>query len=291
MKSNIYKGILLLAISELCFASATVFVKFASSGTNIPAIEVSFFRFFLGFFIAGFAMLRTKVSFKPVKTKLVIWRAILNTLAVILFFLSIKYTTLTNANMLNMTSPVFIFLFTPFITKERIKSIQVFYLFLTMLGIYFIINPNFIQINIGDWLGLLSGVVSALAVMTLRMARNFDSTALILFYLMAIGAIINCFLLLPVFVIPSNKQLVFIIVSAVLGFSGQVFITSGYKYIEAAKGSLVSSTRIIYAIIFGVLIFSERITFMWITGSILIIVSLVGANWPKKSLNLPRYFK
>jgi drug/metabolite transporter (DMT)-like permease len=190
-----------------------------------------------------------------------------------------------------MTSPVFIFLFTPFITKERIKSIQVFYLFLTMLGIYFIINPNFIQINIGDWLGLLSGVVSALAVMTLRMARNFDSTALILFYLMAIGAIINCFLLLPVFVIPSNKQLVFIIVSAVLGFSGQVFITSGYKYIEAAKGSLVSSTRIIYAIIFGVLIFSERITFMWITGSILIIVSLVGANWPKKSLNLPRYFK
>ena len=286
MKSALYKGILLLALSELCFASATVFVKFASSGTNIPAIEVSFFRFFLGFFIAGFTMLRTKASFRPVKTKLVIWRAILNTLAVILFFLSIKYTTLTNANMLNMTSPVFIFLFTPFITKEKIKPTQIFYLFLTMLGIYFIINPNFIQINIGDWLGLLSGIVSALAVMTLRMARNYDSTTLILFYLMAIGSVINLFILFPVFVVPSHKQFIFIIASAILGFSGQVFITSGYKYIEAAKGSLISSTRIIYAIVFGVLLFSERITIMWIAGSILIIASLIGANWRKKSVTL-----
>lgn len=287
MKSVLYKGILLLALSELCFASATVFVKLASSGTNIPAIEVTFFRFFLGFFIAGFVMLRTKASFKPVKTKLVIWRAVLNTLAVILFFLSIKYTSLTNANMLNMTSPVFIFLFTPFITKEKIKPSQIFYLFITMLGIYFIINPNFLEINIGDWFGLLSGIVSALAVMTLRMARNYDSTTLILFYLMAIGTFINCILLIPVFVSPSHKELIFIIASAILGFGGQVFITSGYKYVEAAKGSLISSTRIIYAIVFGVLVFSEKITLMWIVGSILIIASLIGANWQKKGLTLP----
>jgi len=155
-----------------------------------------------------------------------------------------------------------------------------------MLGIYFIINPNFIQINIGDWLGLLSGIVSALAVMTLRMARNYDSTTLILFYLMAIGSVINLFILFPVFVVPSHKQFIFIIASAILGFSGQVFITSGYKYIEAAKGSLISSTRIIYAIVFGVLLFSERITIMWIAGSILIIASLIGANWRKKSVTL-----
>jgi drug/metabolite transporter (DMT)-like permease len=186
-----------------------------------------------------------------------------------------------------MTSPVFIFLFTPFITKEKIKPSQIFYLFITMLGIYFIINPNFLEINIGDWFGLLSGIVSALAVMTLRMARNYDSTTLILFYLMAIGTFINCILLIPVFVSPSHKELIFIIASAILGFGGQVFITSGYKYVEAAKGSLISSTRIIYAIVFGVLVFSEKITLMWIVGSILIIASLIGANWQKKGLTLP----
>ncbi len=284
MKSGINKGIILLLLAELCFAGATVFVKLATTGTDIPAIEASFFRFFLGFFIAGFAMLKSKISFKPNKTKLVIWRAVLNTIALIFFFLSVKHTTLTNSNMLNMTYPAFIFLFTPFITKEKITLIQGFYLFLTILGIYLVIHPNFNKINIGDWYGLISGISAALAVMTLRMAREYDATTLILFYLMAIGFVLNGILLIPLFVMPNQKQLIEITVSGLLGFAGQTFITSGYKYIEAAKGSLVSSSRIIFAIILGILIFSESMTLRWIVGGIFILISLVGISWPKKNL-------
>jgi drug/metabolite transporter (DMT)-like permease len=282
IKSGIYRGIILLMLAELCFAGATVFVKFATTGTNIPAIEASFFRFLLGFFIAGYAMLRSKISFKPNNTKLVIWRGVLNTIALIFFFLSVKHTTLTNSNMLNMTYPAFIFLFTPFITKERITFLQGFYLLLTMFGIYMVIHPNFAQVNIGDWYGLLSGIAAALAVMTLRMAREYDTTTLILFYLMSIGFVINGVLLIPVFVVPDQKQFIEIIISALLGFGGQAFITSGYRYIEAAKGSLVSSSRIIFSVVLGILIFSESITLRWVAGGSFILISLIGVSWPKK---------
>lgn len=271
-------------LAELCFAGATVFVKFATTGTDIPAIEASFFRFFLGFFITGYAMFRSKISFKPNKTNLVIWRAVLNTIALIFFFLSVKHTTLTNSNMLNMTYPVFIFLFTPFITKERITLQKGFYLFLTMLGIYLIIHPDFSKVNIGDWYGLLSGIAAALAVMTLRMAREYDSTTLILFYLMAIGFVINGALLLPIFVVPNQIQLIELIISALLGFAGQVFITSGYKFIEASRGSLVSSSRIIFSVVLGMAIFSESITLRWLIGGTFILFSLLGVSWPKRRL-------
>jgi drug/metabolite transporter (DMT)-like permease len=285
MHSGIYRGIILLMLAELCFAGATVFVKFATTGTDIPAIEASFFRFVLGFIITGIAMFKLKLSIVPNKTKLVIWRALLNTIALIFFFLSVKHTTLTNSNMLNMTYPAFIFLFTPFITKEKITLLQGFYLGLTILGIYLVIHPNFYNINIGDWYGLLSGIAAALAVMTLRMAREYDSTTLILFYLMAIGFVINGILLIPLFVMPNQKQFIEIIASAILGFAGQAFITSGYKHIEAARGSLVSSSRIIFSVILGILIFSESVSLRWIVGGTFILISLLGVSWPKTRIN------
>jgi drug/metabolite transporter (DMT)-like permease len=276
------KGLILLVLADFCFAAATVFVKYASTGTQIPAIEVSFARFFVGFFIAGFAMLKTGQSFRPVKTNLVIWRAILNTIALIFFFLSVKHTSITNANMLNMTYPVFIFLFAPFMVKEKISRMKIFYLCLTMLGIYLVIHPDFHNINIGDWYGLLSGISGAVAIITLRMAREYDTTALIIFYLMAIGMVLNGIILIPFFVIPNQAELLTMLASAVLGVAGQVLLTSGYRHVETSKGSLISSSRIIFAVIFGITLFAEVISFKWMIGCLLILTSLAGVSFLKQ---------
>ncbi len=289
MKTGTFRGILLLLSAELCFAGATVFVKFATTDTDIPGIEASFFRFLLGFFIAGYAMVRAKLSFKPKKTKLVIWRAVLNTVALIFFFLSVKHTTLTNANMLNMTYPAFIFLFAPFITKEKIRFDQWFHLVLTIAGIYLVIHPDFTHVDIGDWYGLISGITAALAVIALRMAREYDSTTLILFYLMSIGLVINGALLAPIFVAPDAVQLKNLLLSAAAGFAGQAFITSGYKHIEAARGSIISSSRIIFSVVLGATVFYERFNLRWLIGGALIVIALLGISWPKREARkIPR---
>jgi drug/metabolite transporter (DMT)-like permease len=271
-----YRGVLLLLLAELCFAVATVFVKLATSYGNIPAIEITFFRFFLGVFIAYAAMRRSKISFTPNNKKLVVMRGVLNTIALICFFTSVKYTTITNANMLNMTYPVFIFLFLPLFSKEKIKRVQWLYLLLSITGIYMVIQPNFSNLLFGDIIGLASGISGGLAIMTLRQARKFDSTALILFYLMLIGTVINGALLATVFVMPDSKQWVWIIASALLGVAGQTFLTSGYKFIEAEKGSIVSTSRIVFAFGLGWIFFNERINAELIAGAVLIIFSVVS---------------
>jgi drug/metabolite transporter (DMT)-like permease len=283
MKKEHYYGIVLLVLAELFFAGSTVFAKLLTNSSNIPAIEITFFRFFIGFFISGIYMLKLKQTFKPNNVRFVVLRAVLNTLAVILFFLSVKYTSITNANMLNMTYPVFIFMISPFILKEKISYKQYMYLLLTMLGIYFVIKPDFSNINIGDWYGLASGIAGALAIMSLRMAREYDSTALILFYLMSIGLVINGFLLMPVWVMPVGTQWIFLLSSALAGFIGQAFITSGYKYLEAGKGALVSSSRIVFAFLLGWMFFSESLTLHLIIGASLIVFSFIGVSIDKKS--------
>ncbi len=270
-----YRGIILLLLAEFCFASATVFAKFVTNTSDISPIEITFFRFFFGVFIAYFSLRKSNMSLIPNNKKFVISRAILNTVAVILFFMSVKYTTVTNANMLNMTYPIFIFMFMPLFGYEKIKPIRIVYLAISILGVYMVIQPNFGHLLLGDLLGLLSGIMGGLSVITLRRARQFDSTAIIIFYIMAIGTVINGALMIGLFKIPTVELSIYIAISALLGLAGQVFITSGYKHIEANKGSIISTSRIIMAAILGITIFNDKINLELILGGVLILFSIV----------------
>jgi drug/metabolite transporter (DMT)-like permease len=278
------KGIVLLLLAELCFASATVFAKFVTNSSEISPIEITFFRFFFGVFIAYVSIRKNNMSLIPNNKKFVISRAILNTIAVILFFLSVKYSTVTNANMLNMTYPIFLFIFLPLFGYEKIKTNRIIYLFISILGVYMVIQPNFSHLLFGDLLGLFSGIVGGLSVMSLRKAREFDSTTIIIFYIMSLGTIINGTLMIGVFQLPTFQNSVYIIFSAILGLGGQIFITSGYKYIEANLGSIISTSRIIFAAVLGISVFHDRVNVELILGGILILFSIIKLTISERNI-------
>ena len=278
-------GIILLILAELCFASSTVFAKILTQSSNISTFEITFARFFFGVIAAFVYLKKEKQSFKPNKLSLLIMRGVLNCIAVVLFYFAAQYTTITNANMLNMTYPAFIFLVAPFINREKSSPVLLIFLILTMAGIYFVVNPTFSNLNIGDMIGLASGFASALAVCTLREARKHDNTFIILFYMMGTGAILNGILVIPNFVVPTGMVAVHLLASALLGVLGQIFITSGYKYVTAKSGSLVSSARIIFAAILGVSIFADPVSFRIMSGGILILISIVGVSLVQNRIN------
>lgn len=272
------RGIYLLILAELCFATATVFAKFVTNSSDIPAIEITFSRLILGVILATLYMLKTRTSFIPKRIPLVIARAILSFSALITFFYSVEHSSVTNANMLNMTYPVFIFLVAPLFKLEKLHKISLLFLGMAMIGIYLVIFPDFSHINKGDVIGLLSGIFGAFSIITLSIAREHDSTILIVFYLMAIGTVINLFMLAPVFVMPHISDLPFLIASGLAGVSGQVLLTMGYKHVTAKAGSMVSSSRIIFASAMGFFFFSESLSIRILAGGILIIVAIIGIS-------------
>ncbi len=271
-------GFFLVSMSAICFATATVFAKIVNQASNIPGIEITFFRFFLGLIITLFIVLKRKQSIIPNKKKFVLLRAFANAVAVTLFFTGVEYTTVTNANMLNMTYPVFVYLFTPFINKEKNPGIYYLYLFISMTGIFLIINPDFSYINKGDVFSLLSGITAACAISFLREARKTENSFVILFNLMAIGTVANFFLMLPFFVMPKGILIFHIFMSALLGVAGQIFITVGFRYVDASSGALISTSRMLFAAVMGVILFSDPLDFRIAMGGILIFISLVGVS-------------
>jgi len=284
--AHIYRGIIFLMLSELCFTASTIFSKLLTNSSDISALEVTFSRFFLGWIVAAGIVYKNSISLVPHKLSLLVWRGVLNTAAVILFFLASQYTTITNTHMLNMTYPFFIFLFAPlFFRQEKISPFLYLILVAALAGIWLVINPDLQTINKGDLFGLLSGIISAFAIITLNMARKNDSTVVILFYLMSIGTVLNGLVMLPVFVWPHGGQWLLLLTSAAAGVAGQVCITYGYKYITARAGSLVSTSRIFYAVVLGMLIFSEDLTLRIAAGGLMILLSIVAVTLLQKPEN------
>jgi drug/metabolite transporter (DMT)-like permease len=272
----LYQGIFFILLSELCFTISTVFSKLLTNTTGISALEVTFGRFFMGLIVISITVYRNAISLVPNKLSLLIWRGVLNTMAVILFFLACQFTTITNTHMLNMTYPFFIFLFSPlFFRSEKISPWMYPVLCSALLGIWLVIDPHWHSINKGDLFGLLSGIVAAFAVITLNLARQNDSTPVILFYLMSIGTVINGLAMLPVFVWPQGGQWLLLGASASMGVLGQVCITYGYKYVSARAGGVVSTSRILYAVVLGMLVFGENLTPRIALGGLLILFSIV----------------
>jgi drug/metabolite transporter (DMT)-like permease len=276
-------GILFLLIAEFFFALGTVIVKIITGNTLITGVELAFLRFLTGFIIIGIYICLSGKTVKAIKPFHVYMRGVFNALSVIFFFMGVQYSNVSKANLLNMTYPVFVVMLSPLINKEKTKGSILVYLAIIISGIYLIVIPGhsvsgFSGINKGDIFALLSGITAGFGISFLREARKSNSIHVILFYLMGIGTIISGVSAAESFIIPEGIYLFYILVMAVLSFAGQVLITKGYRYIDAAPGSLISSSRIVFAIILGVTIFSDPLTLRIIIGSLLIIISLAGVN-------------
>ncbi|MFP4373823.1 MAG: DMT family transporter [Spirochaetaceae bacterium] len=275
-------GVGMLLLSALLFAGSSVFVKLSAETAGVSGRTAAFVRFLFGFaIVTAYAAIGRK-SVRPKAPRMVALRVLTNTMAVVLFFSGLELTTVTHANMLNMTYPVFVFAVAPVLNRE--STPRVYYLFLTMTlaGIRLVLSPadgwGFAGANAGDLLALASAGAAAVAISALREARKYDSSFLILFHLFLFGTIASFFVMLPGFTMPAAHAALPLAGVAACAFVGQLTLTVGYRYISAAGGAIVSAARIVFAAVLGTLIFADPLGWKTMLGGALILASLFGVS-------------
>lgn len=232
----------------------------------------------MGTIVMFIYMVSTKKSFKINKFKHIFIRSAFNSISIMLFSLGFQYTTITNANMLQMTYPVFVLILAPIIYKDKIDKKSYLYLGIIMVGCYLVAFPKFNSVNIGDVFSVISAISAAISVLSLKEASKYDEPNIIIFYVMLIATLINFPFVIKDLAIPETKILFNIFLSALTGVLGQIFITMGYKYVDNATGAIVSASRILIAAILGVVLFSDPLNFKVIFGGIIIILALFGVS-------------
>lgn len=287
MKSGALRGILFVLASELWFSLASFFTKLAWTEGQIPGAETTTFRFLLGFLFAAAVLARRGTGFRPVRLDLVLWRGVLNSSALVVFAFALQGTLLSKANTLNMTYPVFVFLIAPFVTGQKARPLAWALVATAIAGTWMVLQPDWsVGVNVYDLLGLLSGVIAAFGVTSLDLARRYDGTFTILFYMMGVGTVIagvSWALQLPLVgtALPWGPGFWPFVGAAVFGVLGQIFITYGYGYVDARTGSVLSTSRILFATLLGLLWFQEALgPWSW-AGIALITVSIALSGWAK----------
>ncbi len=262
--SNKCLGFASVFTSAVCFYLATATLRWARlSGVTLDAANFVFGRFFLGFIMTALFLLIKKAPPKPVNWHYLIGRTLANTMAVYCFFKAVDLTSVAEGNILNMTYPLFVALFSWFALKDERNYRAIVMVCVAFLGVIMILAPDLLytgissRFQIHSFWGLASGISASVAIIYLNLSRRVHSTETTLFFMFGMGCVILLLLFKDRIVWPHGQALGFIALCSILSVLGQVSITFGFRFVTAVEGSLISSSRILLAAILGPLIASE----------------------------------
>lgn len=196
---------------------------------------------------------------------------------------AITMTSASVASILMYTSPIFIFIFSTVVFKERINLQKIIALSLAVVGCVFvsgILDGGIFTVE-GILMGLLSGVTYALySIIGVFALRHYDSLTVTLYGFMISGVLGLCFMdysaLGSAFVVSSSPIIVglsILGVAVVCTIAPYTLYTWGLRRMEASRAGILACIEPIVATLVGVLCLSEGSTVLQIVG----IVCVVGA--------------
>jgi drug/metabolite transporter (DMT)-like permease len=254
----------------------TLFVKLITREGNIPSTEVTFFRFLIGFIMVNIGMLKTGYKIKMKNKGAVLSRGFFTALAILLFFIVIEHSTTTKANIYNLTYPIFVTIFGPLLLADEKWTLKgIIGVGVAFIGIILISGFGIGEVNWVDGLGLIMGFVAGMGIVALRKARVTDESSTILFYLMVIGLIMTLIPFGSQFKLPNYQEGFYLLGMGIFSYLGQYTLTNGFKYVKAVQGSLISSSRIFVASIFGIMFLGEPFSLAILGGGTLIFTGIV----------------
>lgn len=258
-----YKGIFYMLLAALGFSLMGAAAKLLKG--SFGAGQLVFWRNFIGLIvlIAGF-MIRPPVN-KGGKLHLLIFRGMMGTTALYTLLYCILHIPLGTAMTYNLTSALFIAVFSFLLFREYHGRIVLLAVLLGFLGMLFIYKPAMHFPWYYHMAGLVSGITSALAYITVnRLAGYYDSRIIVLAFI-GTGVLVPLVFMLiryignippdDVFFInwqwPSGIEWFYVIWLGLAALFGQYFVTKAYGADKAGIVSSIGYANIIFSVFLG----------------------------------------
>ncbi|PLY06249.1 MAG: EamA family transporter [Desulfuromonas sp.] len=268
-------GLLAVFGSAFFFYLATLLIRIGRDYVVIESAYYAFARFLLGFIVVATTMLIRGQRPQPRNYHLLIGRALWNTIAVFCFYKAVELGSLAEANILNMTYPLFVAAFSWFFLREQRDPLAVGIVAVAFAGVWLVLSPADIHGGLANLWGICSGMTAAAAIIYLNISRRHHDSQTILFFMFGLGALMILALFHDTIFVPNATELFFLFTCAAAGILGQYLLTYGFLFVTAVEGSIISSTRILLAAVLGPLLVADpALTLTGWCGALLIF----GAN-------------
>ncbi|MBP7398990.1 MAG: DMT family transporter [Chitinophagales bacterium] len=262
-----------ILLATLLFAIMNVLIKYL---THIPSYEIVFFRSVISFVITLGILMRLKIfPFGRGNRFWLIVRGLAGSAALLLFFYTLQHLPLATAVTIQYLSPIFTILFASILIKEPVHWKQWIFFLLAFAGVFVIkgFDPRVSLPLLG--FGVLSAICAAFAYTAVRSVRDNEHALVIIFYLpLSTLPLITPYTIMH-WTAPHGLDWLLLFAVGILTQSAQYLMTRAYQIEKVGNVSPFTYTGIIFAIIFGSLIFKETYSLQVILGIALVLTGVL----------------
>jgi drug/metabolite transporter (DMT)-like permease len=244
-------------------------------------MQKAFFRNIVAAVVAVIILLRSgkEISLPKKSLPTLLMRSIFGTIGILANFWAVDHLGIADANMLNKLSPFFAILMSIFILGEKPNRIEWISVVLAFIGAAFVAKPSSGIISLPALIGILGGFTAGTAYTYVRRAglQGVRGPIVVAFF-----SIFSTLVLLPNllmnFAPMSAGQFIFLILAGCSAAGGQLSITAAYQHAPARDISVFDYSQVVYAAVFGLLLFGE-IPDVWSIIGYVIIIGTAFSKW------------
>ena len=269
MKLN---GVALMLIATFFFALMNVLVKLVP---NIPSVEVVFFRSIISFVLSISFLWWKRVPIFGKNRALLIFRGISGAIALILYFYMLQKIPLASAVTIQFITPIFTSIIGIYFVREKVKPLQWLFFAISFSGVVIVqgfdvrVSFEFLVI------GLFAAFFAGLAYNLIRKIQHREHPLVIVFYFPLVTIPITGSWSLFNWVTPTGYEWLILLLIGLVVQIAQYLMTVSYQKDELSKVAPLKYSSIIYALLFGWLIFGEKYSVEIYLGMILVILGVL----------------
>jgi drug/metabolite transporter (DMT)-like permease len=270
--------------SMFCFAVVDALAK--TVALQYPANEVTFFRMLFGL-IPAVAMcsrgsaLTVRLANIDVKGQTLRALTLLGSSG--LFFAGLPYVPLGEAVALAYSETLIVILLAPLILKERWTARGIAAALVGFCGVLLVVRPGG---GPSSWLGpmflLLSAFFGALSIVQIKRIRSTDDSVTTVLFFTLVGLVVTGFTLVLNWRTPSVGALLIMALLGTFATAGQILMTVAFRRADAGKLAPYNYTSIVWAALFGYVIWGETLQPLSLVGIALIIGSAIAVAVGRK---------
>mgnify|MGYP001993925091 FL=1 len=261
---------ILLFVTATFFGSLMgVFMRLAQSDINV--FTASFLRFGIGFVIILPYLFYSKFNvYKTNNIKLHFIRGIINVPTMYVGFAALMFIPLEQIQALHFIVPIIVTFLAVFFFKEKIRFVRISALIIGLIGMFVMLRPGIIQMNIGIYMVLFSSLVWSFIIIITKFLSKNDSPITILTYQYSLVTFFSFFIVIFFWEMPSSIIFLYTFLAALSGTVLHLALIYSYKLVDLTLIQPFTFLSLIWASLFGYYIFGEEPDiFTWL-GAIII---------------------
>ena len=278
--------------SVVCFSIMDICVKWLD---YYPVGQVLFLRFFIGFIPIFFIIPREKLLsfYKTSRPGLHAFRAFTGAAAIIALFIGLRELPLADVVSLTFGGPIFVTVASIFFLSEKVGIKRWSAVFLGFIGMLLIVQPAFIDLNFYYITPIVFCIFFACVAISVRSLSKTEPNYRIAFYFTLLCSMLGIATIFKGdWVLPTKIDLTIFIIMGLCGSIANLLLTQSYRLAEASLVTPIKYLSLVFAIVFGFLIWSEIPKLLTLFGALLVITSsliiFMRENKLKKQIINPR---